>query len=138
MKIYVAASYPRKAEAIALADDLREEGHEIISGWHGEDEGYNTDGREETPLEQCKRLSAAAERDIQDLLACDAIVCITDGETQLTHGGRHSELGICLALHKRVIIVGPREQVFHYHPLVHHYSSVESFLLFMDLTYEAE
>ena len=36
-------------------------------------------------------------------------------------GGRHVELGYALALGKRVLIVGDRENVFHSHPLVELY-----------------
>ncbi len=137
MKIYVAASYPRKKDAIAISDRLEALGHTMMSRWKWEDEGYTSDfGRRETQQEQYDRLSAAAIRDLEDLKNSEIVVCLTDGENQLTHGGRHSELGIMLYETKRVIIIGPREQVFHYHPDVKQYESVEDFFYWKDFKNE--
>lgn len=130
MKIYVAASYPRKADARKVAEILAKAGHIIIAArWIYEDEGYDSDThRGETKKRQYDRLSNAAIRDIEDVKSCDTLVCLTDGEVQLTHGGRHSELGMALLLEKDVFIVGPREQVFHYHPRVRHYNELNDLL----------
>ena len=44
-----------------------------------------------------------------------------------TRGGRHAEFGIALALGKRVIVIGPRENVFHALPAVERYESWAAF-----------
>jgi hypothetical protein len=130
MKIYVAASYPRKEDAKLVAEELKRAGHILIAArWLYEDEGYDSDlNRDETEEQKCERLAGAAVRDIEDVKECDVLVCLTDGENQLTHGGRHSEFGMALLLGKKAILVGPLEQVFHYHPAVIHYDTVEKML----------
>ena len=136
MRIYVAASYPRKAEARRIANRLTELGHIIVtSRWVHEDEGYDKDERGETEAELYERLSEAAVRDIEDIKKADYLVCLTDGEKQLTHGGRHSELGMALELGKGVAIIGPRESVFHYHPDVKVYVDEGDFWYDMDPEY---
>ena len=78
--------------------------------------------REQAELEHVIAMSLAAEaerlrfasEDWSDLLGSD--ICISFTETpRNTHsrGGRHVEFGAALALGKRCIIVGPRENVFH-------------------------
>jgi hypothetical protein len=48
-------------------------------------------------------------------MAADAVIIFTEipNATPAT-GGRHVEFGLALAQGKRVIVVGPRENVFHY------------------------
>jgi len=110
MKIYIAASYPRKLDALVLGAKLIAYGHIVVSGWVFEDEGYSDDQN------KFERMQDASIRDFKDVRECDLLVCLTDGENQLTHGGRHTELGIALALGKRVVVIGELEQVFHYYP----------------------
>src|SRR5260370_22529594 len=56
-----------------------------------------------------------ARQDCEDLMAADAVIIFTEiPNTILATGGRHVEFGLALAQGKRVIIVGPRENVFHY------------------------
>lgn len=129
-KVYIAASYPRKAEAAKLAKDMKKYvNYEVISGWMFEDEGYTSDERvAESVGEMTVRMEAAALRDFDEVMECNLLVCLTDGDVQLTRGGRHSELGIALGMGKDVVIIGEREQVFHYHQDVVVYSCVEEFL----------
>ena len=48
-------------------------------------------------------------------MAADTVIIFTEiPNTILATGGRHVEFGLALAQGKRVIIVGPRENVFHY------------------------
>ena len=48
-------------------------------------------------------------------MAADAVIIFTEiPNTILATGGRHVEFGLALAQGKRMIIVGPRENVFHY------------------------
>lgn len=113
MKIYVAASWPRSEEAKALAAQLREAGHIVTSTWFDRKlalTGYEPD------LERSD-IQAQAEKDLVEVADSSAIVCIT-GDT-LTKGGRHAEFGIAAALGLHLIILGPREQVFHHLPDVY-------------------
>ena len=109
-RIYVSASYPRKSDALVLAEKLKSEGAIIVSQWLYLDEGYKK--RYDTNEERLRALTKAARRDLSDLRLADALVCIT-GDS-LTHGGRHAELGVVLADGKPCILFGPREHVLHY------------------------
>lgn len=65
-----------------------------------------------------------ASMDLDDLRAATICISFTEDERgQRGRGGRHTELGIALALNMRVILVGPREHVFHCLPTVEHYPS---------------
>lgn len=130
MKIYVGASYPKKAIATALANELVMRGHSVTSTWIHQDEGYTSDENRpnETEFEMDFRLGEAAFRDLQEVRDCELFVCFTDVGPQLTHGGRHSELGIAIALGKELNIIGPREQVFHYLGTLNQYDTSEDFL----------
>ena len=116
MKIYIAASYPRKEEAKFLADTLTNRHNEIVSGWILRDEGYISDDRIESKAQKFDRMQSAAIMDAKDIKECDILICFTDGREQLTYGGRHTELGMAMALEKYVAIIGERESVFHYFP----------------------
>ena len=56
--------------------------------------------------------------DQEDVLAADALVCFTEPPGDGGSGGRHVELGMALALGRRVIVVGRREHIFHHLPEV--------------------
>ena len=130
MKVYVAASYPRKQEAKTLALIIASHGHTITSDWFNLDEGYNDDGARKCESERAMnyRLQRAAVKDVKQVVECDVIICFTDGESQSTHGGRHSELGIAIGLDKKCFIIGPKEQVMHWLPRVHKFDDLDSFL----------
>ena len=108
-KVYIAASYPRRSEAQGLMALLEMSGVKVTSWWLREEtkEGYDQ--------KSDSHFGVAAARDIADVIEADTIICLTDGKVQLSRGGRHAEFGIALAMGKQCIIVGPREQVMHYH-----------------------
>lgn len=121
-KVYIAASYPRRAEAQGVMALLELSGVAVTSWWLREEtkEGYDQ--------ENMDHMAGAAARDIADVIEADTIICLTDGKVQLSMGGRHSEFGIALAMGKTCIIVGPREQVMHYHRDVIQYGAVSGLL----------
>jgi hypothetical protein len=72
--------------------------------------------------------------DLEDLSGSDAIVSFTG---QGERGGRHIEHGYAIALHEsddprvyrpRLIVVGPREHIFHCHPATEVYADFDAFL----------
>jgi nucleoside 2-deoxyribosyltransferase len=111
-RIYLAARYSRRDELCLYRADLESLGYCVVSRWLNgnhqiSDDGLSVEGSE------AERLRFASE-DWSDLLGSD--ICISFTETpRNTHsrGGRHVEFGAALALGKRCIIVGPRENVFH-------------------------
>lgn len=99
------------------AADLAASGHESTANWiTGKHEGWQPD--------------EAAQEDIDDINSADGIISFTEELKTLTdsRGGRHVEFGYGLALGKRMIIVGWRENVFHHLPGVEFYETWEEAL----------
>ncbi len=92
MKIYIAASYPRKAEAEALGIALEKRGFEILSYWHQivDDADYLSGQK--------------AIRDMYAVEHCDLFVELIGDDG--SKGGRHCELGLALAWKKNIILIG--------------------------------
>ncbi len=99
-KIYIATLYSERLLAMAFADQLRAEGHKIVSSWvYGGEEGKT---REEIAL-----------LDYNDVKSCTTLILLTKPRgTQHSGGGRHVEFGMAYALGKRCIIIGEKEHVF--------------------------
>lgn len=99
-KVYIAAKYHRRYELRALAAALRSHGVTVTSQWldNGEEEAKERGGP-----------SAAAQMDLDDVDAADAIIFIGEPRgSKNTGGGRFFELGYAHAQGKRLIIVlGP-------------------------------
>jgi hypothetical protein len=70
--------------------------------------------------------------DLQDILAADTVISFT--EVGGGKGGRHVEFGYALALGKHMILVGPREHIFHTHPAVEHYADWTHLVMAMSRT----
>jgi hypothetical protein len=120
-RVYVSARFSRQDELRAIAEEMQRAGLEVTSRWlHGSE-----------PLRECDlgehgRGAEIALNDFADLRAADICFAFTDGDGRFGRGGRHTELGIALALGLRTVIVGPREQVFHCLPGVEHFPSWEA------------
>ena len=56
-----------------------------------------------------------AAEDYYDLREADTVISFTEAPRVMlnTRGGRHVEYGMALAWRKRLIVIGPRENVFH-------------------------
>lgn len=114
VKVYLAASYSRRQEMVHhAAAVLREAGLEVTSRWI--DGSHELD--DSATVEDRARL---AMEDLEDVVRADVVLSFTDGPQSAGkgRGGRHVELGIALALGKRVLLIGPPENVFHYLPQV--------------------
>jgi nucleoside 2-deoxyribosyltransferase len=117
--VYVAASFNTAAGVRALRDNLQDYVN-ITSSWC-----------EEVPLmpddyrEQPQEARFRANEDYLDIERSDIVAVFTGVDS--TTGGLHVELGVAIALKKRIIVVGPRGNVFHYMNVVEHYPDVESF-----------
>ena len=96
-------------------------GRGVTSRWidqHGGNllESFVADKLNDDP-EDCAKY---AQVDVDDLSAADVVVSFTSADGG-GKGGRHVEFGLALGLGKRLVIVGPRENVFHTLPHVEHY-----------------
>ena len=108
MKIYVAASFPRKSDALQLAFELMKQGYEVTSGWLEQEDKNANENVGEFKNHQDSRDKAM--RDLKDIDNADALVMIS-GDNQ-SGGGRRFEAGYALAKKKIVFIFGPKEIIF--------------------------
>ena len=130
VRVYLAARYARGPKLQSLAVALERRGHTVTSRWitgHGGTLPTSLPpGRLNDDPAGCARYARA---DIDDLRAADLVVSFTD--VGGGKGGRHVEFGVALALGKRLVVVGPREHVFHALPEVEHYPDTAAFLAAM-------
>ncbi len=115
IKVYLASRYSRHEEMQGVRDILRAFGIEVTSRWidcHPDvvgDFGSSFTPRDlNSKPDECALLG---QHDIDDLRAADTVISFTSGDGG--KGGRHVEFGMAHALGKRLIVVGPRENVFH-------------------------
>lgn len=118
---YIAADYARRAEVAKMAASLEEDlGLESYTSWSTEKAEYNDDASGEGMSgDQQAGAQRAAVQDYQDIRDSGIFIQLTTGEK--ARGGRHAELGIAVALKaeyaaRLILIVGPKENVFHYFP----------------------
>lgn len=110
MAVYLAARYGRRKEMLALSQLLEAAGHRVTARWvHGLHDTAGGMSDQDAALE-----------DLVDVELADAIIAFTEtpGVEGRARGGRHVEFGWALARGKRLIVFGPRENVFHHHPRV--------------------
>ena len=132
MLVYLAARYSRRDELRLIRDELQRRGHVVTSRW------LDTEWSEKPPKERqgLDHSSAAPPEyrqrhvieDVEDVLTAACMISFTEQPRSDGRGGRHVEFGIALATGKRLVVVGPRENLFHYHPRVEHYDDVANML----------
>ena len=112
MKIYLSANYKRKEEMQAIAKVLQLLGHTIVSSWVFTDDSLSQ--------------KDAAGIDFKDLGASDFFIGFTENPKIAGYqtGGRHVEMGVALEKVIPVVLIGPKENVFHHHVNVIHVESV--------------
>lgn len=123
MKIYLASRFGRQAEMREVAERLRLLGHEVTSRWLTEE--FSDGGRQEVTEDDKAKW---ASYDFVDVQIADAIISFTEPPGGCGRGGRHVEHGLALAWHKLIIVVGYRENVFHWLPGVRFYETTEQML----------
>lgn len=101
MKVYLAARYGSQPAMREIAGQMKQCGITVTSRWIWGDYEY-------LPPFRC------AQDDLEDVEEADVLLAFSPREGfNSGSGGRHVELGYALALHKRVLLVGERENVFH-------------------------
>ena len=129
MRIYLAARYSRREELCAYRDQLRALGHDVQARWL---DGHHQISDTGTPIgEQGEALvegddGSASERsaalrsqfamdDMEDVVGADVVINFTEPpRSNASRGGRHVECGIGIAKGARCIVVGYRENIFHW------------------------
>lgn len=107
MRLYLASRFARGAEMEQFAEQARAAGFEVTSRWHN---GSHGDPNIDSDLTHPGMPRYAVE-DLNDVARADVVVSFTHGGGG--KGGRHVEFGLGLAWNKRMVVVGPREHVFH-------------------------
>lgn len=116
LRIYIAARYSRRFEVEVLARHLRDAGFVVTSRWS-------------QGLHDNKRDHVCARDDMEDLALANCVLSLTEEPRQVaTRGGRHVEFGVGLACGYRLLLVGPRENVFHSVPQVEQFDHFEDMI----------
>ena len=126
---YLAGRYSRKIEFAEIAKKIEDTlGYCCSSSWLTELE------KPDSTLDQVAsdRLTFYALRDLHDILQADFTLFFAEDPLIGTpRGGRHVEFGYALAQKKPIVIIGPKENIFHYLPAdfdITHYNTVEAFI----------
>jgi hypothetical protein len=118
-KVYLAARFGRQSELREIAEEIELAGGEVTSRWL-----TNTDALQHADLSGTGRAAQLAMMDFADISRSQVCIAFTESRGGPSgRGGRHAELGIALALNLRVVVVGPREHVFHCLPGIEQYDS---------------
>ena len=121
MRVYIASKFANIQGVERYAEQLRSWGHEVVSRWHRPGVrdtrmAKEVDREEYTMPREAQEYALA---DLEDLHLSDVVISLTHAPgTYHRRGGRHVEFGYGLARGKTMIIVGPRENVFHTLPEV--------------------
>lgn len=118
MRIYLAARYSRFPEMQTYAKDIERMGHIVTSRWILGDHDIRAHGQSDAD----HYMPLWAQEDWYDLAQADLCISFTEPPGDIPgrgRGGRHVEFGIALMAGKPCIVVGYRENVFHWLPHVH-------------------
>ena len=125
MKFYLAAGFSRKDEIAEKTAQLQAIGVGVTSTWPWEDAAPNSTLAEVGDA----HLIVNGAKDISEIDKADGVILFTQEPTKsFVRGGRMHEFGYAHGKSKRLIVCGPRENIFHYLP------DVEVFETFEDLT----
>jgi hypothetical protein len=122
-QIYLASRFARRDEMRAIALDLERAGFAVTSRWLESPASLTSDDLDPEGLG-----GRLAVMDFEDLKVADLCIAFTEEEEQTSRGrgGRHTELGMAIGLGKEVMIVGPREHVFHALPTIRQFPNWEA------------
>lgn len=116
VKIYIAAKYARREEMEEIALMLMNaHGYDITARWvFGGEEGFSQE--------------EIAVFDLEDVDEADTVISFTEHPNMYTTGGRHVEFGYAIATGKRLVVIGPRENVFHHFPTVEQFDTLNDWI----------
>lgn len=128
-RVYLAARYSRREELCVYRKQLQDIGFRVQARWldgkhqiadNGTPIGDNGEALVESNHPDADILrSKFAQDDLEDVAGADIVISFTEPpRSNANRGGRHVEYGIALATNKRVIVVGYRENIFHWLPCV--------------------
>lgn len=125
--VYLAASYRRKHELRDCAARINALGaYRVTSSWLDEpDQPHNI----YTP-DQFDQHTSYAEQDLHDIDQSHLFVLFAEADptVPVIGGGRHFETGYAHARQLPIVLIGPRELIFHYLWGVQHFPTFTDFL----------
>lgn len=122
MKFYLSARYGRRGELRVYCDDLGARGHVVTSRWVSEEHDMS-----QATDDDRRRFAAEDYFDVTD---ADVVVSFTETTgSPHSRGGRHVEFGIGLETNKRLVVIGPRENIFHWLTTVRQFDNWGAFLV---------
>ena len=127
MKVYLSARFGRQEEMQSVARRIRCFGHEVVSSWID---------HEVEPLDP-EDAPGIAERELEEIRElCDVMIHFSEepGTPGAARGGRLVEFGMAAALGKRLIVVGPVENIFHQIPGVARFETIGVALAYLEHT----
>jgi nucleoside 2-deoxyribosyltransferase len=135
-QIYLAARYSRREELCEYRKELQSLGYFVQSRWlDGQHQISDTGapiGDHGEALVESNHPDADTLRtkfaldDWEDVTSADIVISFTEPpRSSANRGGRHVEYGIALANGSRLIIVGYKENIFHWLPSVEFYHTWE-------------
>lgn len=109
MKVYLASQFCRQNELKEYRDELKDIGIEVISSWIDEEQSDS----------DVAMFQYYARADKEDIKECDIFILFTGppyygSKEQIARGGRHHEAGFAEAIGKKLLSIGPLENIFHY------------------------
>lgn len=125
MKFYIAAGFSRKNEMAEKAKQLQRRQIGVTSTWPWED------AAPQATLADLgdNHLIVNGTKDINEIDAADGVILFTQDPTiPFVRGGRMHEFGYAQGKGKRLIVCGPKENIFHYLPGVEVYATWEELL----------
>lgn len=148
MRIYLAGRYSRRLELCGYRSQLFEMGHVVQAVWlDGEhqiddkgipigDDGealveMSGDARESFYRNQDDRAAKLRQKfardDFRDVISAEMTILFTEPpRSKPSRGGRMVEFGIALGRMQRVVVVGPRENIFCWLEDVQHFDTWEA------------
>jgi hypothetical protein len=119
MRFYLAAPSSYQSLMRTWRRDLLALNHTVTSRW--------LDRELTGVLIEGPHMETWAVQDVEDVVLADVVLNCT--LEPIGPGGRHSAFGMGLAFGKNLVIVGPREHIFHFMPQVAVYVDWTTFLL---------
>ena len=111
MQVYLADQYKHKDKISLYSQELKANGINVCSSWIEEPHGADATLKDISKFNK----QAYVNRDIAEIGDCDIFVLFTvDPSIPTVRGGRHFESGYAYGQGKPVLIVGPKENLFHY------------------------
>lgn len=128
-RIYIAGRFSRQREFRTYAAQLRKRGATVDARWLERDESdWSAADIRSGNAYAIREGNKAAHEDLRDVMRSNLLLSFTENDDAgYTSGGRHVEFGIAYTMGLSLVIVGPRENVFHCHGVAAKFDDFDAF-----------